>query len=107
MQLSQLACLAISMPKEPLYLYMASSASAITAALVRDDNGVQQPVYFVCCALHDAKPRYQPLEKLALALVHTTKKLQPYFQLHSINVLTDSPLRQVLLKPEASRRLMK
>ncbi|CAL9017964.1 unnamed protein product [Prunus brigantina] len=33
--------------------------------------------------------------------------LRPYFQAHSINVLTNQPLRQVLQKPETSGRLIK
>lgn len=47
------------------------------------------------------------MEKLTLALVHAAKKLRPHFQSHQIKVLTDSPLRQVLLKHETSGRLIK
>ena len=32
--------------------------------------------------------------------------MKPYFQAHSMIILTDSPLRQVLHKPEKSGRLM-
>ncbi|XP_077232060.1 uncharacterized protein LOC143865910 [Tasmannia lanceolata] len=35
------------------------------------------------------------------------RKLRPYFQAHTIKVLTDQPLRQVLHKPSTSGRLMK
>ncbi|KAM6556222.1 hypothetical protein CsatB_003241 [Cannabis sativa] len=47
------------------------------------------------------------MEKLAFALVISSRKLQPYFQAHSIEVLTNYPLRQVLAKPETSGRLLK
>ncbi|GAV60115.1 hypothetical protein CFOL_v3_03646 [Cephalotus follicularis] len=34
-------------------------------------------------------------------------KLRSYFQVHTIKVLTDKPLRQVLAKPDVSGRLIK
>ncbi|KAH9686870.1 hypothetical protein KPL70_014547 [Citrus sinensis] len=58
-------------------------------------------------ALVDAETRYPAIEKWALALVTVARKLRPYFQAHSIIVMTDQPLRLTLLKPEASGRLMK
>ena len=45
-------------------------------------------VYYVSKTLADAKTRYLPLEKLALALVMASKKLNHYFQAHKIVVLT-------------------
>ena len=54
-----------------------------------------------------AESRYPSMEKLALSLVHTSRKLRPYFQAHPIKVYTDQPLRQVLAKPETSGRLLK
>lgn len=78
-----------------------------SAVLVQEDSGMHKPVFFITRSLHDAKNRYQPLEKLTLALIFVAWKLQPYFQSHPIHILTNSPLRQVLLKLEVSRRLMK
>ncbi|KAL0462488.1 UNVERIFIED_CONTAM: hypothetical protein Slati_0136400 [Sesamum latifolium] len=51
--------------------------------------------------------RYIQIEKLALALVTTARKLRPYFQSHPIVVLTNHPLRQVMAKPDVSGRLVK
>ena len=47
------------------------------------------------------------MEKLILALVTAARKLCPYFQAHTIEVLTEYPIKQVLHKPETSIRLMK
>ena len=47
------------------------------------------------------------MEKLMLALVIATRKLRPYFQAHTIEVQIEYPMKQVLHKPETSRRLMK
>ena len=40
-------------------------------------------------------------------MVTTTRRLRPYFQAHTIEILTDQPMRQVLHKPESSGRLVK
>ena len=47
------------------------------------------------------------MEKLALALVTSSKKLRPYFQCHPIVVVSTYPLRNVLHKPDLSGRLVK
>ena len=47
------------------------------------------------------------MEKLILALVTTARKLRPYFQAHTIEILKKYSMKQVLHKPETSRRLMK
>ena len=47
------------------------------------------------------------MEKLILALVTTARRLQPYFQAHTIEVLTEHPMREILHKPETSGRLIK
>ncbi|XP_077242412.1 uncharacterized protein LOC143882919 [Tasmannia lanceolata] len=77
------------------------------AVLVREEHSQQKPVYYVSKVLHDAEIRYQRVEKLAYALVTAARKLRPYFQAHTIKVLTDQPLRQVLHKPDTSGRLVK
>ncbi|XP_065015425.1 uncharacterized protein LOC135642869 [Musa acuminata AAA Group] len=51
--------------------------------------------------------RYPPIEKLALALVLSARKLRPYFQAHTVEVITDQPLRQVLTKFDVAGRLLK
>ncbi|GKU96676.1 hypothetical protein SLEP1_g9888 [Rubroshorea leprosula] len=53
------------------------------------------------------KLRYPIAEKAALAVVTSARKLRLYFQSHPIIVLTDQPFRQILQKPECSRRLIK
>ncbi|GKV27129.1 hypothetical protein SLEP1_g36334 [Rubroshorea leprosula] len=70
---------------EILYLYLGISDEAISSVLLR----------------------YLIAEKVALAVITSAKKLRPYFQSHLIVVLTDQPLRQILQKPECSRRLIK
>ena len=45
------------------------------------------------------------MEKLAFALVITVRRLKPYFQAHTIIVLTDKSLRKAMNSPEAAGRM--
>jgi ribonuclease HI len=94
-----------TIPREVLYLYLAISPTAVSAALIREEDGIQKPVYFVSKALHGAEKKYPQIEKLAFALVVASRKLRPYFQAHTIRVLTEHPLRKVMQKLDLSGRL--
>ena len=94
-----------SMPGEELYLYLAISQAAVSAALVRKEDGSQKLVYFTSRALRGAKERYPQMEKLAFALIIVARRLKPYFQVHTIVVLTDKPLRKAMSSPEAAGRM--
>ena len=45
--LSSLPLLSPSKPEEELYLYLAISQAEVSAALVREEDGSQRPVYFI------------------------------------------------------------
>ena len=93
------------MPGEELYLYIAVSQAVVSTALVRDEGGSQQPVYFISRAFRGAEERYPKMEKLAFALVTAARKLKPYFYAHTIIVLTDQPLKRAMSSPEAAERM--
>ncbi|KAH9688200.1 Ribonuclease H [Citrus sinensis] len=99
----------LSTPRDgdKLYLYLAISDRAASSVLVREEEGVQYPIYYTSKALLDAETRYPPMEKWALALVVAGRKLRPYFQAFPVSVITNQPLRQTLHKPDASGRLVK
>ena len=42
---------------------------------------------------------------MAFALVMVARKLKPYFQAHTIIVLTDQPLKRAMSSPEATGRM--
>ena len=84
---------------ELLTLYLAVSDFSTSAALVRERDRVQQPVYYCSRALRGAYERYPKMEKLILALVTTSRKLRPYFQAYTIEVPTEYPMKQILHKP--------
>ena len=81
---------------EVLYAYIIVATHAVSLVLIREDNGLQRPVYYVSKSLHEAEIRYSPLEKAILAAVHASRKLPHYFQTHTVVVLTQLPLKSVL-----------
>ncbi|XP_077231507.1 uncharacterized protein LOC143864468 [Tasmannia lanceolata] len=83
------------------------NAVKVAAVLIREEYHQQKPIYYVSKVLHDAETRYQRVEKLVYALVMAATKLRPYFQAHTIKVLTGQPLRQILHRPDTSGRLVK
>ncbi|XP_073139022.1 uncharacterized protein [Henckelia pumila] len=90
-----------------LFLYLAVTPRAASSVLVRKEGINHQPVYFVNHALKGAELNYLTQEKLALALVITTRKLRPYFLSHPITVLTNSALEKIASNPNASERLVR
>ena len=57
--------------------------------------------------MHDAEIRYLPLEKAILVVVHGTQKLPHYFQVHTVVVLTQLPLKAILRSADYTRRIAK
>ncbi|XP_019190616.1 PREDICTED: uncharacterized protein LOC109185074 [Ipomoea nil] len=92
---------------EPLFLYLAASQKAVSSVLVREEERAQHPVYYVSRSLKAVETRYTALEKIVYALVIAVRKLAPYFQAHTVRVLTDQPLGSVLQNPSSSGRLVK
>uniref|UniRef100_A0A2N9J973 Integrase catalytic domain-containing protein n=1 Tax=Fagus sylvatica TaxID=28930 RepID=A0A2N9J973_FAGSY len=91
---------------EELYLYLAVSLTAVNSALIREEERRQLPVYYTSRALRGAEERYSPMEKLAFAPVTAARKLRPYFQAHTIVLLTNHSLRKAMNKPDATGRLI-
>ncbi|KAM1405350.1 hypothetical protein ACFX2F_000190 [Malus domestica] len=85
---------------DTLIIYLSVLASVVSSVLIQKDGNVERPVYYASKALQDADTRYSNIEKLALALVMSARKLSPYFQAQSIIVLTNHPLQQILQIPD-------
>ena len=90
---------------EVLYAYIAVAPHAMSLVLIREDNGLQRPVYYVSKSLHEVEIRYSPLEKAILAVVHASRKLPYYFQAHIVVVLTQLPLKSVLRTADYTERI--
>ena len=77
----------------------------VSLVLIRDDNSLQKPVYYVSKSLYETEVRYLPLEKAILAVVHAMQKLPHYFQAHTVVVLTQLPLKSVLRTVDYTRKI--
>ena len=90
--LSNPPLLSPSQEGENLYLYLAVSATAVSAALIREEGKTQLLVYYVSQAFQGAEAKYSRIEKIAFALIEASRKLRPYFQVNPILVMTDQPI---------------
>ena len=94
-------------PDEVLFAYIAVALYAVSLVLIRVDNGIQWPVYYVSKLLHEAEVRYLPLKKAILAVVLSTRKLPHYFQAHTVVVLIQLPLKTILRSADYTGRIAK
>ena len=92
---------------EILFAYIAVAPYAVSLVLIRVDNGIERPVYYVSKSLHEAEVRYLPLKKDILAVVLGTRKLPHYFQAHTVVVLTQLPLKTILRSADYIGRIAK
>ncbi|XP_075633565.1 uncharacterized protein LOC142606037 [Castanea sativa] len=93
--------------EEVLFAYIAVASHAVSLVLIRVDDRVQQPVYYVSKSPHEAVVCYLPLEKDILAMVHSTWKLLHHLQAHTVVSLTQLPLQLLLQKADYIGRLAK
>jgi hypothetical protein len=111
-------------PGEPLYLYIAAAAKAVSMVLVvermaqedQEPEGsglatgvrtIQKPVYYVSEVLHEAKTRYLETHKLLYDVLVVSRKLHHYFQAHRVMVMTSFPLRAILHNSNATGNIAK
>ena len=79
---------------------------AVSAALIREENKVQLPVYYVSQTFQGAEARYPRIEKITFALIMALRKICPYFQANPIIVMTNQPIKKAMNKPEAAGRMV-
>ncbi|GJV67688.1 reverse transcriptase domain-containing protein [Tanacetum coccineum] len=105
--ITELPTLTAPREHEELIIYLAAAKEAISAVLMTDREGRQIPVYFVSRTLRGPEVNYTPMEKLVLALLSASKRLKRYFQAHTIVVITNQPIKQLLSSSEISGRMLK
>jgi len=62
-----------------LRLYFVVIEKVISSVLLQEQDQVQRPIYFVSKVLQGPEVRYQALEKTALAVVFSARRLRHYF----------------------------
>ena len=73
-------------------MYLAILETVVSLALIHGDSKVQRPVYYTSQAFQGAKAKYPQIEKMTFSLIIASRKLRPYFQAHTIIVMTDQPI---------------
>ena len=91
---------------EDLSLYLAVSATAVSVAMIWEEDKKQLLVYYLSQAFQGVEARYPMIEKIASTLIVASRKLQPYFQANFILVMMDQPIRKSMNKPEAAGRMV-
>jgi len=86
----------------PLRLYFVVTENAISSVLVQDQDQVQKPIYFVSKVLQGPEVRNQAIEKAALTVVFSARRLRHYFQSFTVIVMPDLPIRKVLKKSDVA-----
>jgi hypothetical protein len=105
--MTKLPTVCAPIPEKSLRLYLASNSQAIGALIAQEnDNGVEQPIYYVSRTLKDAESRYSGAERSCLALIYASQRLRHYFLAHKVQLMTKShPIRSLLQRPVLSGRL--
>ena len=85
-----------------MFLYLAISTTAVSATLIREEQRVQHPVYYVSQAFQGAEAKYPRMEKITFAMIVASWKLRPYFQVNSIIIMTNQSIKKEMNKPEAT-----
>ena len=91
----------------PFHLCFAITEKAISSVLLQEQDRVQRPIYFISKVLQGPEVGYQALEKEALAIVFSARRLHHYFQSFPVIVMTDLPIRKILQKPDVAGRMVR
>jgi len=91
----------------PLRLYFAVREKEISSVLLQEHDLVQKSIYFVSKMLQGPEVRYQAIEKATLIVVFSALRLRHYFQIFTVIVMTDHPIRKVLQKPDVAGKMVR
>ncbi|XP_057803500.1 uncharacterized protein LOC131018810 [Salvia miltiorrhiza] len=105
--LAELPTLTKPVQGEVLYLYIAVGEEPVSPVLIREEGNHQRPIYFISKIIQGPELNYSEIEKAALAVMVTARKLRPYFLSHRVVVRTALPFRQVLGRPNLSGMMVK
>ncbi|XP_075489475.1 uncharacterized protein LOC142528317 [Primulina tabacum] len=105
--MAELSVLVKQEPGEKLFVYLSTTEYAVSSVPIKEEGSDQKPIYYVSHALRGPELCYSEVEKIAMALVMTARKLRLYFMPHQIMVLTYSHLGRIMTHSEVSGRMIK
>ena len=92
---------------KPLKLYLATNSEVVGALIAQEDQqGANQPIYYVSRMLKDGETRYSRAKRACLSLIYAVQRLRHYFLAHTVYLMMKShPIRSLLRRLVLSRRL--
>ena len=103
--------LASTLPKEPMFLYIAATNRVVSVVVVveREEEGkmVQRPVYYLSEVISMSKQNYPYYQKMTYGVYMAAKKLKHYFQEHPMTVVCAAPISEIIGNKDASGRVAK
>ena len=87
-------------------MYLAVSVTAVSTALIREENKKQLSVYYISQAFQGVEAKYPRIEKMAFALIVASRKIHPYFQENLILLMMDQPIKKSMNKLDATGRMV-
>lgn len=105
--LTNLPTLQTPMKNKTLFLYVASSTTAVSSVLVVERGKCQKPVFYFSKTFQCEESSYPSLENLAFAVIISARRLKSYFQAHTIIIPTKYPLLKTFHKPNILDRTTK
>ena len=87
-------------------MYLAVSVTAVSTALIREENKKQLSVYYISQAFQGVEAKYPRIEKMAFALIVASRKIHPYFQENPILLMMDQPIKKSMNKLDATGRMV-
>ncbi|GKA56032.1 reverse transcriptase domain-containing protein [Tanacetum coccineum] len=72
----ELPLLTTSVKEEILYVYVAAATEVVSVILLTARKGKQCLIHYVSRTLNEAEKNYAPLEKLAMSLLHMSRRLR-------------------------------
>lgn len=79
----------------------------VATVLLVEKQGQQRPIYYISYVFDEEEQMYELLEKMACDVLIAERKLRPYFNSHTIQVLSNQPLEKALHKLDPTDRLLK
>jgi len=91
----------------PIQLYFLVKDRAISSVILKNQEKIQKPIYFMRKVLQRLETRYQATEKASMTVVFTARRLRHYFQSFTVIIMTYLPIRNVLQKPNIAGRMVR
>ena len=68
---------------------LAAADTTITMVLVQEEDGIENPIYYLSRNLNDTEVKYTYVEKIALASIQAVQRFLHYIMLRNTIIISD------------------